>query len=196
MSQDFDELATKLPGIAEIVNKFDSPALQERVFDALIASVGISTPSATPQAAARNRTKSTKARSGAASGAADARPSRKGKKVGSPSIVKDLNLRPTKGQSFADFAEEKIPGSTPNTERSLVAVYYLEKVSSVTEIGVDHVYTAYKEAKWPLPSNLGNQLQVVASTKGWLDTSNMSSVTTTVIGENYVEHSLPRQKAK
>ena len=111
-----------------------------------------------------------------------------------PSIVKDLNLKPQGKESFADFIKKKEP--TSQHAQCLVA-YYLRNTAAVKAVGTDHVYTCFKVAGWRVPANLRNVMQVAASTKGWLDTSNMSDIKVTIHGDNYIEHDLkPKSSAK
>lgn len=108
----------------------------------------------------------------------------------SPSLVRDLNLKPKGKDSFDKLAGQKKP--TSNQHKCVVAVYYLRHEIGVPSITVDHVYTCFKHMQWRVPSSLGNTLAYVASVHGWLDTSNMADIKITTIGENLVEHDLPR----
>ncbi len=47
---------------------------------------------------------------------------------------------------------------------------------------------------WRLPSNLRNNLQKTAFTKGWLDTTDTDKITITPQGLNFVERELPPKK--
>ena len=111
----------------------------------------------------------------------------------SPSLVGDLDLRSDGKKALQDFVTEKKPKS--QAEQCTVAVYYLRHILEVQTVNVDHVYTVFKAMKWRLPANLTNRMQQVKTTKGWLDTSNMSAIDTTTVGENYVEHDLPIDSA-
>jgi hypothetical protein len=120
-------------------------------------------------------------------------PRKKKAKRPSPSIVKDLNLRPEGTQAFRDFARGKKP--TTNLRKCTVAVYYLSRVLSVAGINADHVYTCFKEVRWRIPSSLYKTLAEAASRHGWLDTSDMENVLLTPRGESLVEHDLPGTSA-
>jgi hypothetical protein len=115
-------------------------------------------------------------------------PKARGKKS-APSIAKDLNLRPPGKQGFPEFAAGKKPKS--HQERMLCATYYLKHVLHLESVSLDHVYTCFKQQGWRVPSDLRNALQLVASRKGWLDTSDMEDIRVTTTGENFVEHDLP-----
>lgn len=120
----------------------------------------------------------------------------KERKLGKPSkqgyeIVKDLVLaREGDKQSLKEFYSQKNPKS--NYERNVVFCYYLLKIKEIEPIGINHVYTCYREVKQRV-GDLGVSLSET-SRKGWLDTSNMSDITLSVRGENYVEYDLPKVK--
>jgi hypothetical protein len=106
-----------------------------------------------------------------------------------PTLDKNLNLRPKGVMSFKDFAAQKNPRNL--NERNLVAVFYLERVAAVGKVTSNQVYTCFKEAGWRLPAYPRNALQVTASTKAWLNTSDANDITVTPAGENVVDHDLP-----
>lgn len=120
---------------------------------------------------------------------------RKGKRrrSASPGIAKDLSLRPKSKVSFADFVAEKSPNS--HYEKQVVIVAWLTDEAQLSEIGIDHINTCYQAAGWKRPKDLENNLQITASRKGWLDTNDMSNITITIPGEDFVKHELP-PKAK
>jgi hypothetical protein len=104
--------------------------------------------------------------------------------------VKDLSLRPSDKPSFSDFAAEKQPQN--HYEKQAVAVYWLDKIVGVPSgITVDHINTCYLGAKWKRPTNFDNSLQITATRKGWIDTSDGSHIQITVPGEDLVVHDLP-----
>jgi hypothetical protein len=107
-----------------------------------------------------------------------------------PTIVKDLNLKPKGKTPFAEFAKAKLPKT--NQEKCTVSVYYLTEELALKAVSPDHVYTCYKDLKWKVPADLYNTLVLTAHRKGWLDTSDMTSIALTTHGENLVEHDLPR----
>jgi len=111
-----------------------------------------------------------------------------------PSIVRDLNLKPSGKKSFREFAAEKQPAS--NLEKSVVAVYYLHHELGLSAVTVGHVGTCFKDASWRVPSNFANTLAETASRRGWLDTRSMADINVTTHGENLIEHDLPRSKSK
>jgi len=108
-----------------------------------------------------------------------------------PSIVKDLNLRPKGKKHFEQFFQEKKPKVGDQTYA--VCVYYLEKILNVKGINLNHIYTCMKEVKRNIPNNLENALLISASRYSSIDTSDLSSITITVPGENLVEHKLGKE---
>jgi len=107
-------------------------------------------------------------------------------------LVKDLNLRPKGKASLEEYAKAKNPSSL--YEKCTLAVHYLKMEIGVAGISNSHIYTCFKQMKWKLPTDLGNTLSYTASHFGWLDTSDMRDIRLTAIGENLIEHDLPRKK--
>lgn len=108
-------------------------------------------------------------------------------------VIKDLNLTPKSKKSFRDFAGETSPPSM--LQKCAVAVYYLTHEVSVPAVSASHVLTCFKSVGWRLPADLPNTLQQ-AGTAGYLDTKKMDDIKITTIGENLVEHDLPKRAAK
>lgn len=106
--------------------------------------------------------------------------------------IRNLDFRPSGKVSFKDFVSEKKPTSL--YQKNVLAVWYLEQVLEVTEIGVGHVLAAYKECSWREPSSPDNSLQVTASKHHWIDTSNMTQIRTTPSGRNLVQYDMPITK--
>jgi hypothetical protein len=193
-TDDYEALVKRLPEVAEAVNRFKSDSVQERVFDLLLSKLGLAG-NVTSAGKERPRKRTKAAISKPAEDGAPAKPKAKGRARGSAlSIVKDLNLRPGGKNPLKELVDAKQPKS--NEERSLLALHYLRGQGALSSVGVDHVYTVYKDQGWKVPANLRNQLQVLSSTKGWIDTSDGADIKLTVKGENYVEHDMPNKKAK
>lgn len=114
---------------------------------------------------------------------------KKGKGKVIPKQIKNLNLKPNGKESGVNFALEKKP--TNVMQKCVVAVYYLRDVLELPAISADHVFTFFKNATWKVPSDLINTLQQ-AGTAGWLDTADSKNIIITPIGENLVEHDLPK----
>lgn len=120
----------------------------------------------------------------------EAKPKKPSKKV-SLDIMKDLVLTAEGDKpSLKEFYSKKNPKS--NYERNVVFCYYLLKIKEVKPIGINHIYTCYKEVKQRV-GELGVSLSETSS-KGWLDTSDMSDIKVTPRGENFVEYDLPKVK--
>lgn len=106
-------------------------------------------------------------------------------------IVKDLVLaREGDKQPLKEFYSQKKPSS--NYERNVVFCYYLLKIRGLKPIGINHIYTCYKDVNRRV-GDLGVSLSET-SKKGWLDTSNMSDISLSIRGENFVEYDLPKVK--
>lgn len=105
------------------------------------------------------------------------------------SVVKDLNLKPDGALSLAEFVKEKQPSSIK--AKIAVCVYYLSTYASVSRITIHHIYTSFKWLTWRLPTDLKNMVYQVGS-QGRLDTSDINNVRLTTMGENFVEHDLPK----
>ncbi len=112
------------------------------------------------------------------------------KSSANPSLVKNLNLRPSGKKALKDFVAEKAP--TNQLQRCVVAVYYLKNILGLPAVGMNHVYTCFKDQGWRVPADLRNTLQSAASHRGWLDTANIDDIKLVPAGENLVEHDLPR----
>jgi len=108
-------------------------------------------------------------------------------------IVKDLELSVKGGkEALKSFYAKKVPTSA--MQRNAVFVYYLEKVAKVNGVGVNHIYTCYKDVNEKVPGALRQSLLDTSFKKGWIDTKSMEGITITTHGENLVEHELPSKK--
>lgn len=116
----------------------------------------------------------------------------RGKSKASLSMVRDLNLKPKGKKTLDEFVESKKPSSY--YEKSTVATYYLKHELSLSAISANHIFTCFKHMKWRVPADLFNTLAYTASQYGWLDTSNGEDIKVTTMGENLVEHDLPKGK--
>jgi hypothetical protein len=197
-------LLERMPAIAKAVNAFQSEAVQQQAFRALVGSAAgddvdaddeeetgsRSTSRPKKRPAGRKKAAKRPAKAAGEKKAAKRAARRSGK---GPSIVKDLNLRPSGKKTFKAFADEKQPQT--HHERCVVAVHYLKNTLGIDGVTVDHVFSCYRDMNWRLPTNFANSLQVTSSLKGWLDTSDMDNIRLTVPGTNFVEHDLPA-KAK
>lgn len=107
-------------------------------------------------------------------------------------IVKDLVLTGEGDKpSLKEFYSDKSP--RVNYDRNAVFCYYLQKIKEIRPIGINHIYTCYKEVNRRV-GDLIVSLSETSTKKGWLETSNMSDIRITIRGEGYVEHDLPKVK--
>jgi hypothetical protein len=102
-------------------------------------------------------------------------------------LLGDLNLHPKDAISFKNFTTEKKP--LTNFERNAVIVYYLQKIIKVSPITPDHVYTCYKSMGVPVPLVV-QSLYDTKNRKGWVDTADLSNLSLTLQGENFIEHEI------
>jgi len=112
----------------------------------------------------------------------------------SPKQLLDLNLRPNGKISLRDFYDRFEIKS--NFERNVTFVYYLSKELSIGNIGIDHIYTAYKEAGQKVPGDIYQSLIDTKKHKGWIDTTNIEDIKLSIQGENYIEHDAPKLQPK
>lgn len=106
------------------------------------------------------------------------------------SVDKTLNLNPSGKKSAFEFGSEKAPSNVK--EKCVVAVYYLTHIVEMEKVSAQGVFTFFKTLSWPAPADLKNTLQQ-AGTEGWLDTKDGDDIKLTSMGENLVEHDLPRK---
>jgi hypothetical protein len=105
-------------------------------------------------------------------------------------IVGSLDLSPSGKNSLKNFIVNYNLSS--GAEYNVVFVYYLEKIIKERNIGVNHIYTCYKELGVKYPSNLRQSVIDTKQRKGWLDTSSTNDIKLTAVGENAVEHNLKK----
>ena len=106
------------------------------------------------------------------------------KKVGCYSIVSGLDLNPNGKESLKKFVTQY--KTSNGAEYNLVFVYYLKKIIGANNICPDHIYTCYMDLKVKFPSNIRQSLVDTKNRKGWIDTSNMSNILITTMGENAI----------
>lgn len=183
----FADLLSAMPKIAAAINHFESESVQQDAFRALISAWSGPDGVETPKKAKEPKKKAAKKKTAQSGSEASPRKTRSGKKK-TPSLVKDLNLRPPGLTSFRDFVAEKKPSN--NHDRNVISVYYLEKIMELDTISVDHVFTAYREASWRIPSDVANSVALTAHRKGWIDSSNTEDLCVTAQGLNHVEQDM------
>ncbi|WP_342487607.1 hypothetical protein MKY83_19265 [Bacillus sp. FSL M8-0266] len=106
---------------------------------------------------------------------------------------KNLNLIPKGNQSFKEFYDLKKPISSKDF--NIVAVYYLEKILGRNEITIEDIYTCYKQSLHKMPKRLKQSLADTSSKSGLINIQN-NLYSIPLLGENYIEHNLPKLKNK
>ncbi len=180
-----------LKAVDDALSGLDDPPARERVLSwAWKKYVSTRTPAVEDETADGTRTLKRTKKKAAGSGKAKGKAKRT---VKAPlSMVKELNLKPKGKTSLDDFVEAKKPNSI--YEKCTVAAYYLKNELSLAAASANHVFTCFKHMKWRVPADLLNSLAYTASRFGWLDTSDRDNIGVTTMGENLIEHDLPRSK--
>ncbi|MBX3009737.1 MAG: hypothetical protein KF816_17060 [Melioribacteraceae bacterium] len=119
------------------------------------------------------------------------KPKKQSKVKASYSIIKDMILKPKNKKSLRDFVNDKKPSN--HKEKIVVCIYYLTKTLEKQNVNINHIYTCYKDVDWKVPKDFKNMLHQAGS-EGWLDTKEGENLLVTPIGENLVEHDLPRKE--
>lgn len=116
----------------------------------------------------------------------------KTKNSDTPSLVKDLDLTGGKDYpSLRDFYGEYAPKS--NMEKNLIFAYYLQHKASHSNIGVDEIYTCYRNiVKLKVPKALTQSLIDTSARKGWIDTKSLSDLKVPIAGMNHIEHDMAK----
>jgi hypothetical protein len=126
-------------------------------------------------------------------GAKPARSKRSGRPASQLAVVKDLSLKKDGSTpSLRDFYAQKSPKTF--SEQNAVFVYYLNRMKDIPGISPSHVFTCYKEVSARVPGAFYQSLVDTARIKGWIDTGDTDHLRITTVGENFVEHDLPRNE--
>lgn len=181
MNKRFESIVEAVPAIASAIEPFQSEQVQVEVVRALLATM-----QEQPDAIGENRRTFTDNKplpqklNGQSRG--------KSKRI-SISLDKNLNLENPGGTSFRDFSNRVSPKN--NQEKLLTSVYWLEfERMPETDATVEQVVTCFSHMSWRQPTNPKNALAVVASEKGWLDTSNANDLRVTISGKNHIEYDM------
>lgn len=94
--------------------------------------------------------------------------------------------------SLKDFYKSKNPSNA--MESNTVFIYYLKKLRKINKIGINHVYSCYKNVEAKAPKALYQSLADTRKAKGWIITTNMDDIGIGIGGENFVELELPKTK--
>jgi hypothetical protein len=180
--------------IAKVVNSFTSEAVQRDAFATLLASLNDDSVESPGDRGKSDHPSKTDGGNAAKTVRARKRENSATPKPGG-SIDRDLNLRPTGKQSFADFIALKRPVS--NQDKFAVVVYYLEQVLELPTVSASQVRTVFRLTEgWREPADVDTALPVTALRKATIDTSDMEHIKTTAQGRNFVEHDLPAKSDK
>ena len=178
-----------LKAVDDALSKLDDPSARERVLSWAWKKFASAQGAAPPSLHGDNQKAKTRPTKKKPVGA------RKGKTKSklTLSMNKDLNLKPKGKQSLDDFCGEKKPNSI--YEKSTVVAYYLKHELGLAAVSANNIYTGFKHMQWRVPADLINSLAYTASRYGWLDTSNREDIKVTTMGENLVEHDLPKKSS-
>lgn len=111
-------------------------------------------------------------------------PLNKTHKSTSYSLVTNLNLSPCNKETLKSFVTKY--KTTSGFAYNLVFVYYLQKIVGVKNISANHIYTCYMDLSVKFPSNIRQSLIDTKNKKGWIDTSSMTNICLTTVGENAI----------
>ncbi len=192
----YDEIKKEIAAIGIVLKEYPEN-LKDKVFDILISTYlgkkieNIQHPHHVQQHDATPQTnKPTEKLEGIGKKKANNRPPTKS----TFQIIKDIQLRGGSGHpSFTDFYEQKKP--TSNIEFNVLAIYYLTHTLSLSNIGVDHVYTCYKTVSRKIPGDLKQSIYDSSSARyGYINANNLNDMSVSTHGENLVELDLPKKK--
>ncbi len=108
-----------------------------------------------------------------------------------PTFVPDLNLNPGTKPSLKEIYAKLLPGKSTAMEKNVVFVHYLQRTLGITGIGLNHIYTCYKEVGEKVPVALAQSLRDTVKKGAWIDITDVTNIHMTVRGDNFVEHELP-----
>lgn len=194
MSTDkLESLLKSLPEIAKVVNTFSSTELQAKAFDALMKAAGIESAlvgaaQSIPPGGSAGPSRSRKPNKGGSTSGAPSSPRKRG--GDNYELVNDLDFRPKGKPALKEFMAQKSPQKDP--EKYAAVIFYLRHHLNVTDVTVNHIYSAFKALEWKVP-NIRQGLNNTRLRKGWVEYEGASPISLTRIGENYVEHDLPQK---
>lgn len=210
VGETYNRLLTEMPRMSEAVNSFPDVECQRTALDALLRAFGVpdvsvipATPAqpaltVVPPAVVTEQVPDAEAEAEAeATGTPTANTKSARKRSGSKRSWepdRKIEFWPEGVQSFKDFVAEKDPQT--NNQKNAVAVFWLEQLAGIKEVGLPQVDAAYKLCGWRESADLNTALRTTASKTHWIDTSNTKAITTTPVGRNLVTHELPIKKDK
>lgn len=198
--EDLDVLLTRMPSIAEAVNKFTSEAVQAEAFASLVAAFEGRRHGAAKRPASETPIENDGSDATPPEGSSGEPVTKTGsgqrRKKGSGdgkadwNMVHTLNLMPDGKQSFEAFIEEKQPKS--NEDKYAVAVYYLQEVLGVSPVTKNEVGTLFRLTRARKePAKVLTGLRTTSSRKSTVIATNPDDIKITPQGRNFVEHELP-----
>lgn len=114
----------------------------------------------------------------------------------SGSFLKELDLSGSGGKaSLREYTSRFVFKS--NMERNLIFTYYLQHELELDEIGINHIFSCYRNIPGTkIPGNLKQSLYDTSS-KGWIAiTSIDNGITVSTAGINHLEHDIPKSNDK
>ncbi|MBB6329829.1 hypothetical protein HNP24_000779 [Chryseobacterium sediminis] len=105
-------------------------------------------------------------------------------------LISSLNLISKGSLSLKDFFGQFVTKN--NFENNIVILSYLKNEMKEENVGVNHIYTCYKNLGIKVPS-IKQSLFDTKHRKGWIDTSNIEDLKITVAGENFMDHEIVRK---
>jgi hypothetical protein len=200
---DFDGLLKRMPEIAQVVNAFQSEAVQREAFLSLVEALS-GRPHIThrhpPEPEHRKEApveEPVRTRNTDAQGSEAKRNGRRRRESirPAPKLIRDLDLSPSGKKSFQHFIEEKRPKS--NEDKYAVIVYYLQHELELNPVKLDHIFSVFRLTPgWKEPANILSGITTAASRKSTIDTGDLDDLKTTPQGRNFVEHELPPKDKK
>jgi hypothetical protein len=200
---DFDGLLKRMPDIAQVVNAFQSEAVQREAFLSLVDALSghpYITHRHPPEPEHREEApveQQVRTRNTGAQGSEAKRNGRRKRESNRslPKFIRDLDLSPSGKKSFQHFIEEKRPKS--NEDKYAVVIYYLQHELELNPVKLDHVFSVFRlTSGWKEPANILSGITTAASRKGTIDTRDLDDLKTTPKGRNFVEHELPPKDKK
>jgi hypothetical protein len=114
----------------------------------------------------------------------------------SGSFLKELDLSGPNGKTSLREYSSRFSFKT-NMERNLIFSYYLQNELELEEIGINHIFSCYRNIPGTkIPGNLKQSLYDTSS-KGWIAiTSVDNGITVSTAGINHLEHDIPKSNDK
>ena len=105
-------------------------------------------------------------------------------------MVSHLDFVPEGKAPLKTFFNSKSPGN--DMEQVLVLSYYLQHTMGLNEFGPGHVLTAFRHVLKPVPADLKGTIRNMKKTKAWLTFGDIERIRMSTVGDNFVEHELPK----